>query len=306
MASGLGILRSILLSYGDSPAAVIAASGAASNALRTVLKSGKSSPMRRLAAPLFFWLWAVAAAPALAGAPAALTPLGEARVSAVIDGDTVALEDGRQVRLVGIQAPKLPLGRPNFKPWPLAEEAKAALSRLVAGKPVRLLKGETVEDRHGRVLAHLERREDSLWVEGEMLRLGLARVYTFADNRRAAAEMLAIEAEARAARRGLWADPYYAIRDAATVARHVDGFEIVEARVRAMAKVKGRIYLNFGDDWRRDFTVKIERRSVKLFDRASLDPAQWAGKRIRVRGWVTWQNGPMIEATHPEQIQFLD
>lgn len=262
--------------------------------------------MRRLAVHFFFWLWALAVAPAQAGAPALLAPLGEARVSAVIDGDTVALDDGRQVRLVGIQAPKLPLGRTNFKPWPLAEEAKTALARLVAGKSVRLLKGEAVEDRHGRVLAHLERREDGLWAQGEMLRLGLARVYTFADNRKAAADMLAIEAEARAARRGLWADLYYAIRDAATVGRHLDGFEIVEARIQSMAKVKGRIYLNFGDDWRRDFTVKIERRNVKLFDRASRDLTQWAGKRIRVRGWVTWQNGPMIEATHPEQITLLD
>ena len=263
--------------------------------------------MRRLALHIFLCLWAVgASSPALAAAPAMLTPMGEARVSAVIDGDTVALDDGRQVRLVGIQAPKLPLGRPNFKAWPLAGEAKAALARLVAGKSVRLLKGEAVEDRHGRVLAHLERSGDGLWIEGEMLRLGLARVYTFADNRLAAAEMLAIEAVARAARRGLWADPYYAVRDAATVGRHLDGFDIVEARIQSVAKVKGRFYLNFGDDWRRDFTVKIERQSVKLFDRASLDLTQWQGKLIRVRGWVMRQNGPMIEATHPEQITLLD
>lgn len=263
--------------------------------------------MRQLALHIFLCLWAaVASAPALAGAPAVLAPMGEARVTGVIDGDTVVLDDGRQVRLVGIQAPKLPLGRPNFKAWPLAGEAKTALERLTAGQKVRLLKGEAVEDRHGRVLAHLERSEDGLWIEGEMLRQGLARVYTFFDNRKAAAEMLAIEDEARAARRGLWANPFYAVRDAATVARHVDGFEIVEARVRAVAKVKGRYYLNFGDDWRRDFTVKIERRNAKLFDRASLDLTQWAGKLIRVRGWVAWQNGPMIEATHPEQITLLD
>src|SRR3546814_5034081 len=42
----------------------------------------------------------------------------------VIDGDTLTLADGREIRLVGIQAPKLALGRTGFQPWPLAEEAK--------------------------------------------------------------------------------------------------------------------------------------------------------------------------------------
>ena len=30
------------------------------------------------------------------------------------------------------------------------------------------------------------------------------------------------------------------------------------------------------------------------------------GKKIRVRGWLEKRGGPMIEATHPEQLEFLD
>ena len=33
----------------------------------------------------------------------------------IVDGDTLILDTGKQVRLVGLQAPKLPLGRPNFE-----------------------------------------------------------------------------------------------------------------------------------------------------------------------------------------------
>ncbi len=40
--------------------------------------------------------------------------------------------------LVGIQAPKLPLGRRGFREWPLAREAKAALERIARGKRVML------------------------------------------------------------------------------------------------------------------------------------------------------------------------
>ena len=49
----------------------------------------------------------------------------------VVDGDTVILDDGSQVRLVGIQTPKLPLGRVGFVEQPLAPDAKAALESLV-------------------------------------------------------------------------------------------------------------------------------------------------------------------------------
>jgi micrococcal nuclease len=63
----------------------------------------------------------LAISPPAAGAlelPAELAPGGGGRVVEVIDGDTVVLGDGREVRLVGIQAPKLPLGRAGFPTWP--------------------------------------------------------------------------------------------------------------------------------------------------------------------------------------------
>ena len=65
-------------------------------------------------------------------------PVAGARVTGVIDGDTVRIGTGADVRLTGIQAPKLPLGRPGFRAWPLAERAKAVLIRLGEGKTARL------------------------------------------------------------------------------------------------------------------------------------------------------------------------
>ena len=125
-----------------------------------------------------------------------------ARVSGVVDGDTVALDDGVTVRLVGIQAPKLPLGRPGFVAWPLADEAKAALEALALGRRVTLYYGGRRTDRYGRALAHLY-RDDGLWIQGELLALGMARVYSFQDNRAIVPSMLARDAAARMARLGV-------------------------------------------------------------------------------------------------------
>jgi len=42
-----------------------------------------------------------------------------------------------------------------------------------------------------------------------------------------------------------------------------------------------------------------------MFDRAGIDPTSWKGRRVRVRGWLRKYNGPMIDASHPEQIEVL-
>ena len=224
---------------------------------------------------------------------------------AVSDGDTLTLDDGRQVRLVGIQAPKLPLGRPGFKPWPLGQTAKTALIRLARGYRLTPHFGGARADRHGRILAHLT-RDDGRWLQGEMLALGLARVYSFADNRAAVSEMYAIERRARANRRGIWKLDYYRIIKESEAHRYVGSFQLVEGRILNAAVARGRGYLNFGENWRQDFTIAIPKRALNRFRAVygrRLD--QLSGKTVRVRGWLRRYNGPMIEATHPEQIEVL-
>ncbi|MCF3628470.1 thermonuclease family protein [Thalassospiraceae bacterium LMO-SO8] len=256
-----------------------------------------------------FVLW-VAPGVAPAADQDALTPGEQAVVAAVVDGDTVFLDrdivGASQVRLTGIQAPKLPLGRVGFKEWPLAKESKAALEAVLMNQPVQLFYGNARMDRHGRLLAHLI-GQNGIWAQGEMLTRGMARVYTFPDNRERAAEMYRLEAAARAAGRGIWAHPFYAVRaaDPAALAGDIDTFQIVEGRVIDAADVRGVIYLNFGDNWRTDFTVRIGRKAARLFKRAGLGPDAYQGREVRVRGWLKTWNGPMIEASHPEQIEVL-
>lgn len=238
----------------------------------------------------------------------ALEPEESATAVAIVDGDTLVLDDGREVRLVGLQAPKLPLGRPNFEAWPLAEEAKEALARLALDQHLRLAYGGRRIDRHGRALAHLY-RDDGSWVQGRLLEQGMARVYGFADNRALLAEMLALERAARAAGRGIWGHPYYAVRQVdrqGLVPREdLGSFQVIEGRVHAVALVKGRAYLNFAADWRRDFTISLAPKVRKLFEREGVTIAVYEGRQVRVRGWLQSRNGPSVAATHPEQIELL-
>ena len=82
-------------------------------------------------------------------------------------------------------------------------------------------------------------------------------------------------------------------------------YELVEGRVVEAATVRKRTYLNFGADWRSDFTVSLAPKVGKLFVAEGIDPLSYQGKLIRVRGWLKSYNGPLIEATHPEQIEVI-
>ena len=44
----------------------------------------------------------------------------------------------------------------------------------------------------------------------------------------------------------------------------------------------------------------------ELFAAAGLAPEDYQGRRLRVRGWLKSLNGPMIVATHPEQLEILE
>jgi len=237
-----------------------------------------------------------------------LTAGGTANVASIVDGDTLVLDDGSQVRLVGTQAPKLPLGRKDFRIWPLAPEAKAALSELTLGKTVHLRYGGLRTDRHGRRLAHLFVGDNKIWVQGEMVARGLARTYSFFDNRICVRQLQAREADARGDRLGIWKLDYYGLRTASEteqLLKLVNSFQLVEGRVADVAKVRGRVFLNFGQNFRNDFTAVIAPRDVKRFADGPIDLLSLKGATIRVRGWVERFNGPAIDVTHPEQIEIL-
>jgi len=128
-------------------------------------------------------------------------PVTEALVAQVVDGDTVILGNGQKVRLLGIDAPELEHeGQPaDF----LAHKAKRVLTDLAQGRRVRLEYDKLRYDRYGRTLAFLF-LPDGTNLSRELVRQGLAHVYTVPPNMQFREELLAAQREAIKARRGVW------------------------------------------------------------------------------------------------------
>lgn len=219
-------------------------------------------------------------------------------VTAVEDSLSLRLDDGRVLRLIGLHVPES-IWRKRATEW-LERNATGKLVTPFAPKADP--RGKI--DRYGRLLRQVRILKDGPWLQQALLEHGLARVQVLADNAAIIPDLYAFEAEARLAGRGIWADPRFQIRDARSIHEHLYSDEIVEDTILQAKEVRGRVYLNFGRDWKTDFTVTIDRGDLRKFTAAGLDPASWSGRRIRVRGWVKSYNGPMIEATHPAQIAF--
>ena len=123
------------------------------------------------------------------------------------------------------------------------------------------------------------------------------------------AALLAREDEARRAKRGLWADDAFAVRAADDMARleqDAGTFQIVQGRIVSAQRRSNTVYLDFGADYRSDFTVMIPKDALPAFTAAGVKPVKLAGRTVRVRGWVSRFNGPAVEVTGPAGLEILD
>lgn len=202
--------------------------------------------------------------------------LREVQVERVVDGDTLRLTDGRNVRLIGLNTPeKARSGKPAE---PFALDAMRNLERLVLASTNRvyLQLGEESHDRYGRVLAHVFSR-DGRSLEELQLASGMGMNVAIAPNTARLTCQLEAEKQARRARRGLWQQ-----RQAQDVRNlNEGGFALLRGRVQSSERSRGgwRLVLE------NQLTVNVDGARLAATDERYLQSLQ--GRSVEVRGWVT-------------------
>ncbi|MBV9981751.1 MAG: thermonuclease family protein [Bradyrhizobium sp.] len=233
-----------------------------------------------------------AAGGAVAAAPCQFEPIGEGRVAEITDARSFRLDDGREIRLVGI-----------------ATEGtdKATLKAMLSGQDVTLRAMDDTPDRYGRQAAFAFLGASEAPVQALLLAQGQALVSTEIGEKDCAAALAAAEAEARRAHKGIWNDSNV-IKNAESsgdILAGIGRFTIVEGKVLSVRQAGATTYLNFGRNWTRDFAVTISRRALPAIEAAGIAPKSFENRRIRVRGWVEGRPGPRIDVQVAAQIEIL-
>lgn len=219
-----------------------------------------------------------------------------AGVKTVYDGDTVQLQDGRKVRLLGINTPEI-AHRGNAAEVG-GDAAKAWLENFLHGKKVRLQMDAEKQDKYGRVLTYLF-TEDGVHVNAEVVKQGLAAVTIHPPNLLYVEPLLAAERQAEGARLGIWSAPDYAVQPVEALHRdNYRGWRRLSGRVASVRRSGKYAYLQFSAA----FSARIAQEELPLFG----DLDAYNGKEVELRGWLSRREDRYVmPLRHPSAIKLI-
>ena len=246
-------------------------------------------------------LLAIASAAHAAGC--AFAAQGDGHVAAILDARTFRLQDGREIRLAGIEP---------VTSQTTAANRSAALSAILNGRDVIVRADDDTPDRYGREAALVFLTSSEIppaekLVQTELLMQGEALVSASVTDKECAGVLMEAEAAARQAKRGIWADPTVIKNPESPgdILAGIGQFTLVEGKVLSVRQAGATTYLYFGRNWPRDFAVTISRRMIAVFEAAGIALKSLENRRIRVRGWIEARGGPRIEVLRVGQVEVL-
>jgi endonuclease YncB( thermonuclease family) len=201
-----------------------------------------------------------------------------ARVRYVHDGDTIHLEDGRKVRLIGINAPEL--ARDDMPAQAFAAEARDALKTAIASHDNRigLVYGAERHDRYKRTLAHLF-TPDGDNLQARLLLQGMAAAIAHPPNLAYSECYARVEKSARCKGAGIWSDPEQAIVKAADLDAKSPGFRLITGKVEHISQTREGIWIFMSE-------LMLGVRSKDMANFKPLELLSLRGQQLTVRGWL--------------------
>jgi micrococcal nuclease len=215
------------------------------------------------------------------------------QVKKVFDGDTLLLEDGRKVRLLGVNTPEVE--HRNQPEQAGGEEAKRWLAAKLQNCKVRLEADAEAADKYGRTLAHVftDQKEH---INLQLVEQGLAAVSIYPPNLLYVDRLVEAERRAERSRLGIWRRPEYAPVPAERLpAAGHPGWTRVIGRVVDLRRSRKFVYLKFSDK----FEARIEKQGLPMFP----DLSGYLGRPVEVRGWLNkYKGGYSMLIRHPSAI----
>jgi len=223
------------------------------------------------------------------------------RVNYVYDGDTLQLEDGRKVRLIGIDTPEV-FSKNRHIPSEIkasGQRARSALQQQLnkADMRIGLAYGQQRFDRYGRTLAHVFTAE-GINVQAQLINQGHAIAFTTPPNDRLSDCYQQQEILAREAKLGIWQLAQYQLLNISQLDKAKSGFQQLQGQVTQLKKNSKHITLVIGGI----LNVRIYKKDWANFSLHHLNTLQ--GKSVRVRGWLHKKKSYyQMNLRHPDALK---
>jgi len=213
------------------------------------------------------------------------------KVAYVYDGDTIKLENGKKIRLLGIDTPEV--ASHYQKATPGGNAAKKWLKKQLDGSDVYLEYDQQQRDKYKRLLAHVF-LENGEHINTALVKNGLAIVNLFPPNFRYKDELLAAQKVAQQQQLGMWAMKRYQLTSADKV-RKVSGWKRYQGTVQSIKNNRKTVRLILN----KKLSVKIAKEHLYLFP----DLESYVGQSVEVRGWLSGKKAPFsILVRHPSAL----
>ncbi|MDE1461763.1 thermonuclease family protein [Spartinivicinus poritis] len=230
-------------------------------------------------------------------------PWQSAALAKVLDGDTLLLETGEKVRLIGINTPEHATEKRRAEPF--AKQATRAVKVFFNNQhTIKLQRGREPKDHYGRTLAYVA-RSDGMLLSEYLVSYGLAFYLAIPPNLQLLPCLMKAERQARRQQTGLW-EHYQPI----TVQNIKQaGFSLVAGKVEKVSQAANGVWIDLVGK----LTLFIPRNNLKYFSRSSFD--QIKGRQVEVRGWLIDRSAGgrklkkgrkrwMMKVSHPAAIIF--
>lgn len=217
------------------------------------------------------------------------------KVTRVYDGDTIKLENGEKVRLLGIDTPEVESYYQQATPG--GNVAKKWLTKQLDGADIYLEYDQQRRDKYTRLLAHVF-LENGDHINVTLVEKGLAIVNLFPPNLRYKDELLAAQKVAQQQHIGMWAMKRYQLTSVDKIQK-VAGWQRYQGEVQSIKKNRKYIRLTISNK----LNVRIAKDMLYLFP----DLESYIGKSVEIRGWLSGKKAPFsILARHPSALIMID
>lgn len=230
---------------------------------------------------VFLCLLVVVGSYTQADCPAVAGDLQWAQLSAVVDGDTLRLSDGRKLRLIAINTPEL--GRDGRPDEVLARRAKQVAEVFLAGSDrIGLRIGADDRDHYGRVLAAVYDSQGRS-LAAHLLSQGLGWQVTVPPNTLDWQCLQQHERQARRQQLGVWAQAVYGVQASASLAVDSTGFALLNGTVKRVTETRQGWWIEL-----QGISLRVAKKHWHYFADQGMgsSPGEWIGRSVDVRGWI--------------------